>query len=160
MVLNHVLVMTSENLMKVSPLPKIPQKHQSFCSVSGSFSIPGSPPTDPQGFWTLAESFWPAWGLRVPLCFSPLGSMTPSSSYMSQQSREVSQLFLWASAALLRQIIFPQKVDFRWHLNTWKGAHDPWGVSEYSTWFAVPQTEADRSYQLLLMWSQFGRVWQ
>ena len=69
--------------------------------------------------------------------------MTPSSPYVSRRSHNVWQLFLWASAALLQQIKFPQKVDFRWHLNTWKGADDPWGVSEYSIWFAEPQTEAD-----------------
>lgn len=69
--------------------------------------------------------------------------MTPSSSYASQRSHNVWQLFLWASAALLLQIQFHQKVDFRWHLNTWKGADDPWGVSEHSIWFAELQTEAD-----------------
>lgn len=138
--------MTPENLMKVSP-PKNSTKTRTFLFSFREFLATLKPSHRPhRASAPQVESFWPACSLRILsnfafLPWAPWPLHVPL--YVSQRSHKVWQLFLWASAALLWQIKFPQKVDFRWHLNTWKTVDDPWGVSEYSIWSAELQTEAD-----------------
>lgn len=140
-VLNHFLVMTSENLLKVSPAPHSPAKFHKDTKVFNFREFLDTPkPThrplrlSVSGLYDLSGScisvlLWASWPLS--LCLSP-------------RSHNVWQLFLWVSAALLWQIEFPQKVDFRWHLNTWKGAS---GWSLRREWVkhmvSALQTEAD-----------------